>query len=175
MSLSKISVDNAKRLIDQGAMMVDIRGNDEHARQSIPGARNCPVGEITTLDTRSTPVVFYCRTGQRTAANAELLADAVDCEAYILEGGIDAWKLAGLPVATDRSKPIEIQRQVQIAAGSLVLLGATLGYVAHPAFYVLSALVGGGLVFAGISGWCGMAKLFALMPWNNRTAPRANA
>jgi rhodanese-related sulfurtransferase len=83
-----------------------------------------------------------------------------------VDGGIEAWKKAGLPVLRDTGQPIEMQRQVQIAAGVLVLLGVVLGYFASPAFYGISAFVGAGLTFAGISGWCGMAKLLALMPWN---------
>src|SRR5436190_13040286 len=122
MSLAKITPQDAKRLIDAGATLVDIRGADEHARQHIPGARNQPLGQPFTLEA-STPVIFHCRSGARTATNAEHLAGAVDCKAYLLDGGIDAWKRAGLPVTTDRSQPIEIQRQVLMAAGSLVILG----------------------------------------------------
>jgi len=91
----------------------------------------------------------------------------------ILDGGLDAWKKAGLPVALDRSQPIDIIRQVQIAAGSLVLMGMLLGTLFSPGFYALSAFVGAGLVFAGVSGFCGMAHLLALMPWNRRTARAA--
>lgn len=86
----------------------------------------------------------------------------------MLEGGIEARKEAGLPVARDSNQPIEIMRQVQIAAGSLVLIGVVLGALLHPAFYGLAGFVGAGLLFAGLSGWCGMAKLLALMPWNRR-------
>ena len=92
------------------------------------------------------------------------------CETYILEGGLDAWRKAGLPVALDRSQPIEIMRQVQIAAGSLVLLGVVLGAFVAPGFYPLSGFVGAGLLFAGVSGFCGMARLLAVMPWNRRAA-----
>ena len=120
-------------------------------------------------------VVFHCRSGARTAANAQRLASAAGCEAYVLEGGIDAWKKAGLPVAVDQRQPIEIMRQVQITAGSLVLLGVILGTWVAPAFYGLSAFVGAGLMFAGISGWCGMAKILAVMPWNRRTLKPAIA
>ena len=76
------------------------------------------------------------------------------------------WKAAGLSVAADRSKPIEIMRQVQIAAGSLVVLGAILGFAIHTGFFLLSAFVGAGLVFAGVSGTCAMAKVLGFMPWN---------
>jgi O-antigen/teichoic acid export membrane protein len=78
---------------------------------------------------------------------------------------------AGLPVRIDRSRPIEIQRQVQLAAGSLVLLGVVLGLTGHPAFYAVAGFVGAGLVFAGLTGWCGMAKLLGRMPWNRAVNP----
>ena len=72
-------------------------------------------------------------------------------------------------MTTDTRQPIEIMRQVQITAGGLVFLGVILGVWVAPAFLGLSAFVGAGLMFAGISGWCGMAKLLALMPWNRAT------
>ncbi len=168
MSLPTVSPIEAKRLIDRGATLIDIRGADEHAREWIPNACNRPLGELTKLNVSAAPVIFHCRAGNRTALNAEKLATTAGCEAYVLDGGIEAWKRAGLPVVTDRTQPIEIMRQVQITAGSLVLLGMLLGYVAQPAFYLISLFMGGGLVFAGFTGWCGMAKLLAFMPWNRR-------
>jgi rhodanese-related sulfurtransferase len=89
-----------------------------------------------------------------------------------LTGGIDGWAAAGLPVEVDRGKPIEIMRQVQIAAGVLVLTGVILGLLVAPGFFGLSAFVGAGLTFAGLTGWCGMAKLLAVMPWNRAAASR---
>jgi len=169
MSLSKITPHEAKRLVDEGAILIDIRGAAEHAREHIPGSRNLPFGSSVKLDGKA-PIVFHCRSGVRTSANAETLAAAANCQAYILDGGLDAWKLAGLPVTTDRSKPIDIMRQVQIAAGSLALLGVLLGFLWRPEFYALSGFIGAGLLFAGISGWCGMAKLLAVMPWNRQGA-----
>jgi len=92
------------------------------------------------------------------------------CEAYILGGGIEAWKAAGLPVTRDAKAPLELMRQVQIAAGGLALLGFALGVTINPGFHALSGLIGAGLLFAGATGWCGMAKLLALMPWNKALA-----
>jgi rhodanese-related sulfurtransferase len=169
MTLTKISPQDAKRLIDQGAVLIDVRGRDEYARESIPGARNRPLGEDMQLNEKG-PIIFHCRTGARTGANADRLAAAAKCEAYILDGGIDAWKSAGLPVRQDKSQPIEIMRQVQITAGSIVLIGVLLGFAVSPAFFWLSGFIGAGLLMAGITGWCGMAKLLALMPWNRRAA-----
>jgi rhodanese-related sulfurtransferase len=166
MSLRTISPTEAKGLIDRGAKLIDIRGADEYARERIPGATNHPIEGLSTLDGGSGIAIFHCRSGQRTAANADKLARAANCDAYIVEGGIEAWKKAGLPLERDRSRPIESQRQVMIAAGILVLLGVLLGQFVATEFYALPAFVGAGLTFAGITGWCGMAKLLALMPWN---------
>jgi hypothetical protein len=83
---------------------------------------------------------------------------------------LDAWKRAGLPVAEDRRQPLELMRQVQIAAGSLALLGAVLGAAVNPWFHALSGVVGAGLVFAGVTGTCGMATLLRQMPWNRAAA-----
>jgi len=120
------------------------------------------------LEGASAPIIFHCRAGKRTADNADRLKVAAACEAYVLSGGIEAWKRAGLPVVTDKSQPIEISRQVMVAGGSLVLLGVLLGAFVAPALNALAGLVGAGLVFGGVSGWCGMAKLLAVMPWDRR-------
>ena len=167
MSLPTIDAVRAKRLIDDGAVLVDVREADERVREHVPGTRHHALSRLSTIDTAGAKVViFHCRSGARTAANASRLAGAAGCDAYVLEGGIDAWKKAGLPVATDTRQPIEIMRQVQITAGSLVVVGVVLGFWIAPAFFGLAAFVGAGLVFAGVSGWCGRAKLLGLMPWN---------
>ena len=88
----------------------------------------------------------------------------------VLEGGLSAWKEAGLPTRLDRKQPIELQRQVMIVAGSLVVTGLLLGAFVSPWFAAISAFMGCGLVFAGISGWCGLAKFLMLMPWNKVAA-----
>lgn len=169
MSLPIISPTDAKRLMAQGATLIDIREPDEHARERIQGARNVPLNALTKLNGVAGPIIFHCRAGQRTADNAGRLKDAAACEAYLLAGGIEAWKQAELPVIADKSQPIEINRQVMIAAGSLVLLGVLLGVFVRPEFYALSSIIGAGLIFAGLSGWCGLAKLLQLMPWNQCT------
>jgi hypothetical protein len=63
-------------------------------------------------------------------------------------------------------KAISLERQVRIAAGSLTFLGAALGAFVHPAFIGLSAFVGAGLIFAGVTDTCGMGMILARMPWN---------
>jgi rhodanese-related sulfurtransferase len=169
MTLPTITPEEARRLVATGARLVDIRAADEHARARIPGAENRPVDTLGRIG-NAPAVVYHCRSGMRTGANAALLAAASDCPAYLLEGGLDAWRAAGLPVTDNSKAPMEIMRQVQITAGSLVVLGVVLGLMVQPAFLGLSAFVGAGLVFAGTTGWCGMAKLLAMIPWNRRAA-----
>ena len=174
--LQAISPERAAELVRRGATLIDIREADEHARERIPGARHHALSRLNTESPARSGdevLVFHCRSGARTRGNAARLSAAANCDAYILDGGLDAWKKAGLPVTLDRSQPIDIIRQVQIAAGSLVLMGMLLGTLISPGFYALSAFVGLGLVFAGVSGFCGMAHLLALMPWNRRTARAA--
>lgn len=171
MTLATLSPADVRAVIDDGARLIDIRSADEHARERIPGALNVPLDRIGDMPHDGKPVVFHCKSGMRTAANAAQLSGAAgSAPAYILEGGIDAWRQAGQPTVTDRSQPLEIMRQVQIAAGALVLIGVLLGAVVAPGFFGLSAFVGAGLMLAGATGWCGMAKLLRVMPWNRRAA-----
>jgi len=109
MSLPTITPAEAKRLIAQGATLIDIRDKDEHAREHIAVARNRPLGTLSDLGGVKGPIIFHCRAGKRTSDNANRLQQAADCEAYILEGGIEGWKQAGLPVVVDESQPIENQ------------------------------------------------------------------
>jgi rhodanese-related sulfurtransferase len=168
MTIRSIDPREAKRLIDDGALLVDVREPDEHARERIYGARLVPLSRFpaTLVRQDGPPVIFHCRSGSRTAAAVEQLAAATGADGYMLGGGIAAWKAAGLPVLRDHRKPIEMMRQVQIVAGSLVLIGVGLGATVDPKFYALSGFVGAGLVFAGATGTCGMARLLALAPWN---------
>lgn len=171
MTLATLTPSQARAAIAAGARLIDIRGADEHARERIPGADNVPLDRIAELVCDGRPVIFHCKSGMRTAANAaQLGAAASGAPAHILEGGIEAWRAAGEATIADRSQPIEIMRQVQITAGALVLAGVLLGLFAGPGFLGLAAFVGAGLMFAGVSGWCGMAKILAAMPWNRGAA-----
>src|SRR3546814_12253779 len=113
---------------------------------------------------------LHCRSGARTGANAARLVAATGAPCYVLEGGIDAWRRAGLEVAADRRQPLELMRQVQLAAGGLVLLGVALGFLVGPGLFALSAFVGAGMMLAGATGWCGMARLLRHIPLNLRVA-----
>lgn len=169
-TLTKISPEaTANRLKSGDAILVDIREPDEYAREHIPGAVSLPVPGLDGTDLKlevGQQAIFHCKSGMRTDSNCAVLAEHVEGEAFMMDGGLDAWRAIGMPTAKDASAPLELNRQVQITAGSLVLLGVLLGWFIAPAWFGLSALVGAGLVFAGLSGWCGMANMLRAMPWN---------
>ncbi|KQW69249.1 hypothetical protein ASE17_12590 [Phenylobacterium sp. Root77] len=161
--------DVAELLADGRAVLFDIRDPDEFARRHVKGARLRPLATLEAdplMVPKGQTAIFTCRSGMRTAANCQRLAAAVDGEAFVLDGGVDGWAAAGLPLVENRKAPLELMRQVQIAAGSLVLIGVALGFLIHPGFFGLSAFVGAGLTFAGVTGFCGMARLLGAMPWN---------
>lgn len=165
--LRRISPEEAKRLIDQGAVLVDVRDPDEHAREQIPGSVLMPLSAWDEGEFSGGPVIFHCRSGARTLGAADRLArKAAACEAFIVEGGLEAWKAAGLPVRTDRKQPLEMMRQVQIGAGAMAAVGTLLGLLVSPWFLALPLFVGGGLITAGLTGWCGLTHALARAPWN---------
>ena len=156
----------------KGAILVDIREADEYARENIPTARLLPLSAIeqgTRVEhlTADDVVIFHCQSGMRSAQNASRLATiAAPAQVFFLDGGLDNWKKNGLSTATNKSRPLPIMRQVQIIAGTLILLGVIFGYSINPFFFLLSGVIGAGLLFAGISGFCGLARLLNVMPWN---------
>lgn len=171
--LHKLSPQQVRERMDAGrAVLVDIREADEFARTHIKGALSQPLSSWEKAHLTVDPdadVIFTCRSGMRTAGACSRLAARVSGDAFVLDGGLDAWAKAGLRVEANAAAPMEIMRQVQIAAGSLVLIGVLLGFLVAPAWFGLSAFVGAGLTFAGVTGFCGMARLLMLMPWNRVT------
>ena len=165
-----ISPAAAKRLMDEeNALLVDIRESEEFAREHIDGARLESLSVLTLLapdPDRERPAVFYCHSGKRTKGNVTSLEGRGFAAAYLIEGGLEGWKKAGLPVV-QRAVPLPMPRQIQMIAGSLVLIFSLLSFFI-PAFTWLSVFVGAGLVFAGYTGICLMAKLLVRMPWNRQ-------
>ena len=173
MTIATLTPAEARAQIAQGARLIDIRDADEYAREHIPDAELVPLATLNggaTLNARAGErVIFHCQAGSRTQNNAiRLAAAAAPAQVSLLAGGIQAWKAAGLPVEEDKSQPLPLMRQVQIAAGVLILLGVLLGYTVNGGFFLLSGAVGAGLTFAGVTGFCGMARVLAIMQWNRR-------
>ncbi|HWB19112.1 MAG TPA: rhodanese-like domain-containing protein [Phycisphaerales bacterium] len=114
----------------------------------------------------SDPVYVICRSGSRGAKACAQLEAAGCANAINVEGGTTAWDAAGLPVVRGSKKVMSIERQVRIAAGSIVLIGLAAGYFVTPWMLLLSAFIASGLIFAGITDTCGMGMMLAKMPWN---------
>ncbi|MCS0522651.1 rhodanese family protein [Enterobacter hormaechei] len=160
-------------LADQHVSFFDIREPEAWRREHIPGSRSLPLdtlGDGHAFDfSEQDTVVFHCQKGIRTEQAAERLAGAVrPARVFLMQGGIDAWKKNGLSTVRDKRQPLPVMRQVHIVAGILILSGTGAGTLISSLFYVIPAVVGAGLLLAGISGWCGMARLLSLMPWNRR-------
>ena len=168
--MREVDPETLRGWLDAGkAVLIDIREPDEYAREHIPGSRLVPLSSFNAKDfakDHDKIAVFHCASGSRTREAAPRILGMGFTEVYHLEGGLQAWKEAGFAVTLNRRAPISIMRQVQITAGSLVVLGILLATLVSPWFMALSAFVGAGLMFAGISGTCAMANLLAVMPWN---------
>ena len=157
----------ALRAQASGPFVLDVRSALEFEAERIEGAHLVPLDELERrLDDvpDQGEVVVVCRTGVRATIAAEMLARG-GRQAKVLEGGMIAWRRAGLPMREGR-KRLPVDRQVQLIAGTMVLLGVTLGTLVNPWFLAIAAFFGAGLTFAGATGTCGLALLLLRMPWN---------
>ena len=172
MSLPSISPSDAQQRLAQGeAVLIDIRSPDEYARECIACATLAPLDGLEQHDFKAyqgKTVIFHCRSGQRTRLNVQRLAALGLPNAYCLEGGLDGWRTAGLPVKQDHKQPLELMRQVQIGIGILLVVGLVLSHMVSPWFDLLVVGVALGILTAGVTGVCGMARVLMLMPWNRR-------
>jgi rhodanese-related sulfurtransferase len=152
-------------------VLLDVRTPVEHRSVHIAGARHIPLDELKpealVQELNGQRVVLVCRSGRRAEQAAAKLAAAGCTDLCVLDGGMDAWLAAGLPV--NRGPAVmSLERQVRIAIGSLVLLGFALGFWVHPGWYGICAFMGAGLIFAGITDFCGLGLILARAPWNKR-------
>lgn len=151
---------------------VDVRSNAEfHSeRADCVEIKNHPLSDIDSLNLpKDAEIYVSCRSGARSAKAQKRLVELGFTNVINIEGGYMAWHAAGLPTTkTDGQFPI--MRQVQIVAGSLILLGSLGSLYLTPDLIWLAVFVGAGLTFAGLSGWCGMALMLGVMPWNKKAA-----
>jgi rhodanese-related sulfurtransferase len=156
--------------------LIDVRTPVEYREVHAEAARSVPLDRLdpravteARKGTRHEPLYVICRSGSRGRQACEAFHAAGFSNVVNVEGGTLAWEQAGLPVVRGE-KAISLERQVRIAAGSLVVIGTALGAFVHPAFLGLAAFVGAGLVFAGVTDTCGMGMILARMPWNRIAA-----
>lgn len=173
MSIKTVDAKTLKEWLDKGdVVLVDVREPAEHHAEAINGAKLVPLSKVakcTLPQCENKKLVIHCKKGGRGSSACEkLLAEDPSLEVYNLEGGINAWEAAGLPIKTSGKKFLPLDRQVQLTIGLSVLIGSALTYFVHPLFVIIPAFFGAGLTFAGAKGFCGLALVMAKMPWNQQ-------
>ncbi|MEI6211551.1 MAG: MBL fold metallo-hydrolase [bacterium] len=155
------------------ASVIDVRTGAEFESEHIPGSRLISLDqlEMRADQVRATaaPRLLLCRSGNRAGMARKTLEKLRVAGLCVIEGGLAAYVAAGGVTVKGRAI-ISLERQVRIAAGSLALLGVLLGAFVHPSFLILSGFVASGLIFAGLTDWCGMGILLSKMPWNQACA-----
>lgn len=179
----KVTAAEAVERVRQGgsASVLDVRTDVEFQGESVEGSVQIPLDQLQSRadEARAIPAprLLLCRTGGRADMALATLAKLGLSGMSVVEGGLDAYKRAGGETLS-AGEHISLERQVRITAGSIVVLGVALGYLLHPLFFALAGFIGAGLIFAGVTDWCGMGLLLARMPWNrvsrSKAEPRAS-
>ena len=173
-SYQTITATELKNLIQSGRQieLIDVRTPVEFQEVHVEMARNHPLDRLDPKaiqsarnGTSDSPLYVICRSGSRGGQACEKFVAAGFNNVINVVGGTMACTESGIPVIRGK-KVMSLERQVRIAAGSMVFAGAALGFFVHPYWIGLSAFVGAGLVFAGVTDTCGMGMMLAKMPWN---------
>jgi rhodanese-related sulfurtransferase len=171
---TNISVTQLKSRLDAGEnlQLIDVRSPGEFATGHVPGAINIPLEQIETrlADMGTQPIAVLCQSGRRAGMACESLAN-LQRDAFVVEGGTQAWIQAGNSVVASTSGKWSLERQVRLIAGMMILLGTVLSVVAAPGWVFLAMFVGAGLTFAGLTDICGMGMILAKLPWNRPLPP----
>ncbi len=166
-------------MINQGnrPYLIDVRMPVEYRTEHAEGAVQLPLDDLNpeTYESylqdhkisREEPVFLICKSGSRAKKAAQLLRRFGHQKIGVVEGGTEAWRRAGLPIQRNGNF-LPLERQIQIAIGVLLITKVAFGFTIHELFFVATAMIGVGLIVAGTTNWCGLARLLALMPWNRR-------
>ena len=155
--------------VDRSARILDVRTPAEFENAHISGAYNVPLDHLNehAHEVRSAagPVVLVCQSGRRAQQADQLLRAAGMANMHVLAGGMQAWLAAGFPVRRIRAR-VSLERQVRITAGAIVAVASIAALTVEPLLAAIPALVGSGLVFAGVTDTCAMGMLLAKLPYN---------
>jgi rhodanese-related sulfurtransferase len=173
MTVSVVRPDELAELCKAGNIdLIDVRTPAEFQEVHVEVARNAPLDKldpVTLMQSRNgsaqEPLYVICRSGARSQQACEKFLKAGFTNVVNVEGGTLACVQAGVSVVRGK-KSISLDRQVRITIGSLVVLGAALGWLVHPGFIGLAAFMGSGLIFAGVTDTCPLSMTLARMPWN---------
>ncbi len=170
--MSECTVLELNESLENGKVnLIDVREFAEFANGRVNEAKHLPLGEVgklhKELDT-SEKVFVMCQTGRRSAEAQGILKAVGFNDVVNVRGGIKAWKEAGFGTEKDADAPWEIERQVRLVAGSLVLFGVVFGLILHWSFLLISAFIGAGLMFSALTNSCTMGMILMKMPWNQK-------
>ncbi|MBT1451185.1 rhodanese-like domain-containing protein [Glaciecola sp. XM2] len=170
MGVIDISAQEAKAIIDkQGGVLIDVREPAEHENSHIPSSALHPVNSIRAKDIGDCehPLVIYCQRGIRgQTAGKKLLSENPTLQIYNIAGGIEAWQKAGYQTQQSQSSGVSLAAQVTLTLGIATLIFIALSIVATPLFWWASWLTGLLLVIESTTRFFGLARFFALLPWN---------
>ena len=177
-----ISSRELHHLLAEGcaAELLDVRTPGEFAAAHVPGAKLVPLDDLDPASflkqrgAANQPIYVLCQSGGRARKAIEKFRRAGFEKCVLVEGGTQAWLDAGLPVDHSESKTLPLMRQVQITVGFVSAMGAALALAINPWFAVIPLLAGCGLLFAGLTGFCGLALMLAKMPWNRMASCNSN-
>ena len=158
------------------ARLIDVREYPEFAEGHIEGSELVPLGTLEKASEgwdRSAPLTLVCRSGRRAEDARQTLVRKGFTSLKVLDGGVQTWTNSGKSLAVAQNKPWSMERQVRVTAGALVLTFFAIGLLTSKKFFVGAAVVGAGLVYAGVSDTCMMASVLGRMPWND--PEKANA
>jgi rhodanese-related sulfurtransferase len=160
--------------------LLDVRTPGEFDTAHVPGARLIPLDDLDAAvflkqHAPDKPIYVLCQSGGRARKAIEKFRRAGFENCVLVEGGTQAWMDAGLPLNRGKSKILPLMRQVQITVGAISAMGAVLALVVNPWFAVIPLATGCGLLFAGLTGFCGLALVLAKMSWNRAANCNSNS
>ena len=167
--MNTVTADTLKSWIQTGeAVVIDVREPAEHRGQHIKGSIHSPLNSISasSIPLSAKKAVLYCQKGMRGQSACEKIAESTKTEVFNLDGGLAAWVDLGYDTESSGGSVLPLDRQVQLTIGSLVVIFSLLGLFVNPGFIWASTFVGAGLIVAGTTGFCGLARVMAMMPWN---------
>ena len=174
-NISILSARELERKIrEEEIRVIDVRTPGEFGNKRISRSLNIPlnafgeeISELTTDDEKGLPLCIVCQSGVRAEKASKMLSADQFESVFLLAGGLDNWVHEKLPVEKDAREVIPLDRQVRITIGTLILIGTAACYFLEDTRWLLApAFFGAGLVFSGVTGFCGLAKILSVMPWN---------
>jgi len=151
-------------------VVIDVRSAAEFESLHIRGSYNVPLPLLSEhtdeLAARlGSRVVLVCQSGARAEQARQRLAKSGIDSAYVLTGGAPGFAAAGGDVVRGKDR-WDLERQVRLAAGSLVVLGLAGGKFVSPKIRMLAGAIGTGLTFSAATNTCAMGQALSAMPWN---------